>query len=308
MVASNAPNFLVVGTQKAGTTYLCDKLASHPDIYFSPKKEPMFFQRRFSKEGFKAYLSGQFGGAGGQPWRGEGSTVYFQTPKALTNIERHLGSDLKIMVCLRHPTEKAVSHFLHQWRRGRFPRPIDINNAPAFAHGLSPQRTAMYYRHMCRWLSAYGKRQIEVLLFDKLKADPNAYTAQALGFLGLEPTAEVDPEPLNKGTGLVWKGDTLTIQDNPGNKWKPAFKKAELMRLHESYIQDIERLEDLLHLGISHWKEFPQFTSAPRQTTDLLASFRDRVSTGIARIFVPTKSINSGSTVPAPQQLPIESS
>ena len=37
------PNFLVIGTQKAGTTALYYYLLGHPDIYLSPQKEAKFF-------------------------------------------------------------------------------------------------------------------------------------------------------------------------------------------------------------------------------------------------------------------------
>ncbi|MDJ0647624.1 MAG: sulfotransferase [Xenococcaceae cyanobacterium MO_188.B19] len=37
------PNFLIIGTPKAGTTSLYHYLNQHPEIYFSPHKEPHFF-------------------------------------------------------------------------------------------------------------------------------------------------------------------------------------------------------------------------------------------------------------------------
>lgn len=267
MAAPNAPNFLVIGVQKAGTTYLCDKLAKHPDIFFSTKKEPMFFQRKYTEHSYRKYLEDQFGNARGQTWRGEGSTVYFQAPKALRNISSVLSPDLKIILCLRHPTEKAVSQFMHNWRRGRYPRPIKVNDAPAFVHGLSPRASSLYYQNLCRWLSMYSRRQIEILLFDKLQKNPDAYLSQALNFLDLDGIANTDRQPLNKGTDLIWEGDVLTVRKK-NHRWRPEFHKSDLMKLHESYIQDIERLEDLLQLGISHWKEFPKFTSEHRSAAD----------------------------------------
>src|SRR4030065_405156 len=37
------PNFLVIGTGRAGTTSLYHYLAQHPQIFMSPVKEPKFF-------------------------------------------------------------------------------------------------------------------------------------------------------------------------------------------------------------------------------------------------------------------------
>jgi hypothetical protein len=37
------PDFFVIGAPKAGTTALHAALATHPDLYLSPVKEPKFF-------------------------------------------------------------------------------------------------------------------------------------------------------------------------------------------------------------------------------------------------------------------------
>lgn len=37
------PNFLIIGTAKAGTTALYEYLKQHPQIYMSHEKEPKFF-------------------------------------------------------------------------------------------------------------------------------------------------------------------------------------------------------------------------------------------------------------------------
>jgi hypothetical protein len=36
------PNFLIIGAARAGTTSLYSCLAQHPQIYMSPRKEPIF--------------------------------------------------------------------------------------------------------------------------------------------------------------------------------------------------------------------------------------------------------------------------
>jgi len=275
MTDLSAPNFLVAGAQKAGTTYLCDKLSRHPDIFITAQKEPLFFQRRFSKDGYGQYLSTHFSAVRNETWIGEGSTTYFQAPLALKNIARVLSPDLKVIICLRQPTEKAVSAYLHNWRRGRYPTPVSILDAPAIAHGLAPRLSSLYYDHVCRWLSVFPRHQIEFLLFDKLRDDPAAFVSQALDFLGVEGAVEADREPINKGSDIVWDGDVLTVR-KPGRTWRPIIRKAELLQLHESYFQDIDLLEGLLQLGISHWKEFPTFTRARRSALDLLPILRRR--------------------------------
>ena len=42
-MSDRLPNFLIVGAPKSGTTPLANTLDRHPDVYFSPLKEPNFF-------------------------------------------------------------------------------------------------------------------------------------------------------------------------------------------------------------------------------------------------------------------------
>jgi hypothetical protein len=37
------PNLFLIGAMKSGTTYLCDLLAAHPEIFMSSPKEPCHF-------------------------------------------------------------------------------------------------------------------------------------------------------------------------------------------------------------------------------------------------------------------------
>lgn len=256
MPAINAPNFLVIGAQKAGTTYLCDKLAAHPEIFFATKKEPMFFQRSdVSARSFTDYRRYHFAGAKKFRWRGEGSTIYFQIPRALKNIKKALGAEARFIVCLREPTDKAVSAYMHNWRKGHYKKPVRILDADA-AYNLGPRAASRYSRHMLRWMAAYPREQIEVILFDKLKESPAAFVKQALDFLGLEDHAKPDPAPVNKGSSLVWDGDLLTVAD-PGKRWRPTVSRDEIAKLHKGYSRDVARLENLLGIDLSKWKEPP---------------------------------------------------
>lgn len=89
-------------------------------IFMSSPKELLFFQKQsLSKSAFQNYLADNFSNATNESWLGEGSTVYFQWPRAMENIIRFLGPELKIIICLRHPVEKAVSFYIHNWRRSR---------------------------------------------------------------------------------------------------------------------------------------------------------------------------------------------
>ena len=46
-----APDFMIIGAMKAGTTSLYQYLASHPSVFISPVKEPHYFYHQAKERG-----------------------------------------------------------------------------------------------------------------------------------------------------------------------------------------------------------------------------------------------------------------
>jgi hypothetical protein len=101
------PNFLCVGTMKGGTTTLHEILKQHPDVLLpSARKELRFFDvdDNYSK---------------GLPWYQEffaehtgQKATYAYREEAPMRIAKDLGSDLKLIFILRHPIDRAYSHYM----------------------------------------------------------------------------------------------------------------------------------------------------------------------------------------------------
>jgi hypothetical protein len=255
------PNFLVAGAQKCGTSYLCAVLARHHDVFHTDPKEPLFFQRPdVSAASFEQYLVKFYSGAGEQARVGEGSTVYFQWPNALENIRTYLGDDLKIIISLRHPTDRAVSFYLHNLRKGRVTGSEPICNIGGDVR-MSPVLSSMYADHLERWLDAYGDR-VKVLRFDDLLASPTEFVEQATDFLGLQSLGTVNTKAVNKGFGLVWRDSLLTLETpDPASDRTASFTMTELEDLHDLFQRDIERTQALLGTPLDAWKKMPEFTA-----------------------------------------------
>ena len=107
------PNFMCLGAAKSGKTTLYDILKQHPDIYLPSFKEPHFFdihdnynngidwymKNYYSKSNFKAI--------------GDFTPSYFFEKEAPKRIYDALSKDIKFIVILRHPVDRAYSHYLH---------------------------------------------------------------------------------------------------------------------------------------------------------------------------------------------------
>jgi hypothetical protein len=256
------PNFMVIGVQKAGTTYLCKALLTHPDIFIPPSKELFFFTKKgVTKQDYVEYLENHFKCTHGKKYVGEGSTTYFQWPYALSNIASFIGSNIKFIVCLRQPTEKAVSFYIHNWRRERYKLGVSILKVGQQDARLSPTESSKYADSLRRWLEIYNRDQLKILLFDLLQKDPIAFVQEATDYLGVSPVEKVKKEAVNVGLPLVWDGEDLTIAPSkviPGQIY-PRFPKKELQILHSRFLQDIDETSELLDIDLSSWKEFPQF-------------------------------------------------
>lgn len=260
-MVNNAPNFFVLGAQKAGTTYLGKVFSRHPEIFFSEPKELLFFHGSdITQNDYKKYLLDYFQDADEAPWRGEGSTTYLQWPEAPGNLKFFVPGEPKFIVCLRQQTEKSVSFFIHNWRRGRYEAGTRITDTIDMPIALSPLKTGLYAPSIRRWLALYPRENFLFLNFDWLREDPARFVNTATAFLGVTPTSDMPDKLVNAGLPLIWEGETLTVAKYPDpDLYKPVFTPKELQTVHDLFLEDISETEDLTGLDLSSWRLMPTF-------------------------------------------------
>lgn len=113
------PNFLCVGTQKAGTTSLHNILIQHSNIYLPKKKETKFFvDDSLFEKGLSYYESEFFSKWNGEKAIGEVDPDYMYFEYVPERIYGFLGKDIKLIFFLRNPVERAYSHYLMSKGRG----------------------------------------------------------------------------------------------------------------------------------------------------------------------------------------------
>ena len=110
------PNFIIIGGQKCGTTFLYRYLAEHPHIASATRKEVHFFDMHFD-EGLDWYMN-HWPGADDHAHLGEATPSYLYQPEAVERIAATLPSAL-LLVMLRNPMDRAYSHYWHNYSRGR---------------------------------------------------------------------------------------------------------------------------------------------------------------------------------------------
>ena len=121
------PNFLIIGAQKAGTTWLAKKLCQHPDV-FMPSQEIHFFNLKSNfRKGIDRYEN-HFANARNRAVIGEKTPNYLwiveknsgnHLPNIHRNIHKHI-PDAKLVVIVRNPVDRLISAVNHYRRYGEF--------------------------------------------------------------------------------------------------------------------------------------------------------------------------------------------
>lgn len=192
-------HFLVAGAQRCGTTYLRSLLADHPGIAMAeparPEPKVLLDPDRVAK-GPEWYRATYFAHAGEHQLLGEKSTSYLDVPAAATAATRLLDDPL-VIVQLRDPVARAVSHWAFSTEQGLEHRPLaevlEANLAgplPWDGSGSSVSPFAYlergrYAEHLRPWAAEHGGR-LRVQLLEDLLAAPDAI-AETYAWLGLDP-------------------------------------------------------------------------------------------------------------------------
>lgn len=109
-----APDFIIIGTQKGGTTSLYNLLVQHPQIHKAVRKEVHYFDQYY-ENGFDWY-SAQFPALAPGNVTGEASPFYMAHPRVAERIAQECPG-VRLVVMLRNPADRAISHYEQEFRR-----------------------------------------------------------------------------------------------------------------------------------------------------------------------------------------------
>ncbi|HET6560905.1 MAG TPA: sulfotransferase domain-containing protein [Marmoricola sp.] len=163
------PNFLYIGPDKAGSSWLHEVLLTHPQIFLSEAKDLYFFDRYYDR-GLEWYRE-QFRSAGAHhAVVGEVCQDYLFHPEAAGRIHRDLGR-VKLMVTLREPASRAFSSYLYMLKHGE-----DVGS---FREALATRPELLdhsrYGAALERYLRLFPRSDLHVALFDELQSDPQEF-------------------------------------------------------------------------------------------------------------------------------------
>ncbi len=290
------PNFLIVGAAKAGTTALHAYLKQHPQIYMTSQKETNFFALEgetinfqgpgdketndFSIVSLPVYQA-EFKGVTNEVAIGESSPFYLYSPKAPERIRAHL-SNVRLIIILRNPVERAYANFLHLIRDDREPHkdfaqalqdePKRIKqNWEWFWHYI---QIGYYANQIQRYYDIFERSQIKIYLYEDFRKNPVALLQNIFGFLNVDDTFVPDMKirPNKSGMPKNQFFHQLLTKPNPiktalkplfpavlrqkiqhSNLDKPEISPEVRQKLSALYREDILNCQDLIDRDLSSW-------------------------------------------------------
>jgi hypothetical protein len=231
------PDFFIVGAAKGATTSLYNYLKQHPKIFLPEKKELYFFAfggetPRFkladgtrrervgvtAEEYFKLYEKSPGGCVPGDT----SSWYLYYYKEVIRDIRKFYGSragDVKIIMVLRSPVERAWSHYcMHRgmglmdltFREavvsgpGSFREKI-IDPGAGYYPGYDYIGFGMYSRQVQAFLEAFNR--VKIFLYEDFSKDNRAVVNEIIEFLGLEPVDNLKT------------GRRLNVSGAPRSRW-----------------------------------------------------------------------------------------
>lgn len=214
-----APDFVIIGTQRGGTTSLHTYLSAHPQVATPATKELHFITDRYER-GLDWYL-GQFP-AELPPHviTGEATPYALFHPLAPRRL-REIAPATRLIVLLRNPVDRAYSHYLLERSRGDETLDFDaaLDAEPERLEGeearlasdrpyvSAPHKRASYMargdyaRQLERWLDVFPSEQILVVRSEDLYEKTAESFALVAQFLGISPEAPIPFTAHNRTSG-----------------------------------------------------------------------------------------------------------
>lgn len=234
-------DFLGIGAQKSGTTWLYANLMKHNEIEFPKGKEIHFWDNRdkLSNDDLSDYLS--LFSASDSIKRGEITPAYaIIKPEVIEEIYA-INNALRVFIILRNPIERAWSSALMALKRAEmeFDEASDQWFLDHFNSSGSLRR-GNYTACLKNWVDIFGTEQVLIEWFDNIQKEPIEVLKRCSMHIGVEPSF-YDTIPEGNLRGRVFEGTGYPL------------RQVLLTELRRIYYPQIKQLELDTKVRLEHW-------------------------------------------------------
>lgn len=224
----NKVNTIIIGAGRSGTTSVFAWMEQHPDIQCSITKEVHYFSLTDLYQRGEKYFHSLFEGAD-KKVIATADTYLLMDHDAPARI-RAYNPDMRIIVMLRDPVERAYSNYQYSVQFGH--ERADVQFADTIA--LEPERLkipdiaarnnlchcygSLYALHLSVWAQHFHRSQFFIGTLNELRTDPAQLYTRLSAFLNIPyvPFSEQD-KAFNTATGVKskWLQQLLLNREHP---------------------------------------------------------------------------------------------
>ncbi|QPN61145.1 sulfotransferase [Synechococcus sp. CBW1002] len=218
------PDFMVIGAQRSGTTWLHRVLSQHPDLWLTPVKELHYFDKpqirfgvfdaderrrarfwdlkRFARDPrwfgrywflprSDAWYCRLFGQGRRQGKRvGEITPAYATLERPVWERMQRLAPELRLVFVMRDPVLRVWSAIRNRVRKGQFDGEADIAALLEQARMPGAVSRSNYLRTIETVEAVFQPAQLHCCFFEQLISDPAAFADDLFDFLAAPPLNE----------------------------------------------------------------------------------------------------------------------
>ena len=274
------PDFIIVGAMKSATSTLHEQLALQPGIFMSTPKEPNFFSDDDVYQLGLGWYEHLFEYATPNDICGESSTHYTKLPDYPHTINRMSAflPELKLIYVIRHPVERLVSHYIHQWSQNVIRADINI------AIDTFPEliNYSLYSMQITPYIEQYGSENILLVFSEAFRKQPELELERVARFIGYDepvvwhetlPEQNVSNQRVRRFKGynflvnnpilatvrrsLIPKGLRNCVKQQLVMKKRPELTVESLMKLEKIFNDDLKTLSHLTgtEINLGNYKE-----------------------------------------------------
>ncbi|MCW8925609.1 MAG: sulfotransferase domain-containing protein [Xanthomonadales bacterium] len=268
------PQFLIIGVQKAGTSWLHRNLREHPGLFLPKTKDLGYFcwcegEQALTLEQYRQ----EFARSAPGQLAGEATAAYFWTESGSQwdvkptgycqdlpkRVRETLGDNTRLVLSLRDPVERAVSAFIHHIALGDLDPESSLLDAGDFSGIID---IGFYAVHLQNWLRYFPLRQFLLLDFERdITLQPAATLRRVFGFLGVESSLQIPgcEKPVFEGRARRWVDGEVWVpldqypqappseqNEIDGGTWCRRVDRSTVDDLRDIYAADQNQLKGLL--------------------------------------------------------------
>lgn len=210
---------MIVGAQKAGTSALASFLFQHPEICMSmPKEVHLFDAPDYARDWTPAQIDARyrpcFAHCDADALWGEATPIYLFLPGIARELKRY-NPDLRLIVLLRDPVQRAISHYYMEKNRGKEDLPLwaallceplrlrrreDALHVDSHLRRHSYRRRGLYSSQLRNLYRFFAPGRVLVLRAEDLRKRHDAVLQRVFTFLGVRADVRIPPR-------IVYAGD-----------------------------------------------------------------------------------------------------